>query len=194
MDILTGAVVNHQPAVVVQLGKRIALLLHQPLQQTAAHKAQIPGQNHVIVLRTGVGVGKVLAERLCRRRSHRSPHVVDVGDAKVCHGTDGHRSHIGCLTLGSDHAGPGAGHRPLGGRSSLTAIFERKTELPLRRAEMGGGSGNTVSGKPCLHKQRCQRQAFRHGRASPVQSEKGNLHLSGSVCGTDALVEQVSGK
>ena len=194
MDVLCQPVIDHQPAVVVQLCHRVALGLHQPFQQAAADKAEVAGQDQVEVLRLAAGVGKVLAEGLCGGGGHCRAHIVDVSDAQVRHRPHRHGAHKGRLSILADHARARAGDRPLGSGGALSAVLQREAELPLGRAEVGGGDRQALPRKPRVHKHAGKAETFRHGGAGAVQPEEGDCHLAGGIGRADALVEQVAGK
>ena len=87
-----------------------------------------------------------------------------------------HRPYTHAFTLALQHCTAGAGHRPLGTGRPLTAILQRKAELPLAGAKMAGGPCHTALG-PGINQHSPHTQGQRHGGACAIQSNGRNVQI-----------------
>ena len=92
----------------------------------------------------------------------------------------------------SYHGAPRRRRRPLGGRRTLTAVFERCAELLLRRAEVRRSCRGGYTRRTRIDTQRrhCQRQS--HCRARAVKPDKRYAEISRAERRAAALAEQIA--
>ena len=189
VDVLRLAFVDHQAAIVVNFPDVDAVLFQNLVHQLAADRAEVAGEDQVVVRGGGAGVGQIVVQCLRGGGGHRCAHVVGVLDAKVCdapkgYGVDFHLP----APVRPDDDRTSRGRGPLGGRGALPAVFQRETELPLRGAEMRGGHGHGPPRDPGFHKQGRQAQGLGHCGAGPILAKKGNSQAAQAEGRGNALV------
>ena len=135
-----------------------------------------------------MGVVKIGGDGRGSRRSHRRAHVGGVGDAQIDDGADAHLPDKGRRHRPADQRRARSGGRPLGGRGTLPAVFEREAELPLGGTEMGGGHRRGPLSQPALNEEGGHAEAFGHRRTGAVEPQKGDFQLPQAVGRADALV------
>ena len=192
VDILLAAVIDQQPAVGVIGAERIALSFAELAEQVTPHGGQVAGDNQVVVVRLGGGILKEGRQGIRSRGRHRRAHIIGVGDAQVSDPPDGGRRYPDAAAAHADHRRTGGGRRPLGSLRPLPAVLQREAELPLRRAEVGGGERAAQIRRAAVHKDRGEGQGLRHGRAGAELAEHRHPVFPHPEGGGDALVEQVA--
>ena len=144
VHILAFPVVDQKSAVVMVPHFHV-ILPQKIMQECRAHRAQIAGENMVVIGRLCRRIREVVQKGLCGGRGHGSAHIGDVGNAEILDAADrGVLDPNTCAASQNRTAGRRSG--PLRGGAALAAVFQRRAELTLRRAEMGGSHGAGVIG------------------------------------------------
>ena len=193
MHVLLFPVIEQQTAVGVVVQRR-TLPAEQLREDIAAHRAQIAGDDQVIVLGRGAGVPKHRPQGVEGGGCHGRAHVGHVCYAHVHDLPPGGVGDIGPLRLDTQNAASGGGGCPLGGGAALAAVGQGRAVLPLGGAEVGGrlrrGDGGAAAGDGCG----CQRQRLAHGGACAVHPVEGDVEIPQGEGGADILVQQVAGE
>ena len=192
IHILTLEIIDHHATILVVTRQlNTPILLHQLVQQFGAHCAQVPGDNSIVVCRGGGAVLQQVMNGAGSRRRHSCAHITGIRNAIIGNGANMHRPYTHALTLALQHCTAGAGHRPLGTGRPLTAILQRKAELPLAGAKMAGGSCHTALG-PGINQHSPHTQGQRHGGACAIQSNGRNVQILNGKSRAHTLIQQVA--
>ena len=127
-------------------------------------------------------------------RGHGSPHIVDVLYLIILHTAKGGSGNTNAFALRLQKAASGSGGSPLGRGRAHRAVAQRRTELPLCRAEVAGSHGQQIARSTAFAQSSAQRKALGHGAAGPEQPGKGHAQLPHGIAGCRALGLQIPGK
>ena len=167
------------------------VVLQALVQQLGAHRAQIPGEDAVVV----PGEVPVSLEELVQaggRRGGPWPPPCWRGPS---------RPNPGWRPPGPGPPGPfpaqahqraaRRGGGPLGSGGALAAVLQRQAELALCRAEVGACHRQGLSAAPLSTRMEASSSGLGHGGAGPVLPQKGDAEVQQPKGGGDALVEQI---
>ena len=136
MHVLRFSAEKQKSAIVVNPCEIIALTLHQLQCDENALAPKVAREDPVKRIGRIARFLKVSKQRIDGGGSHRRAHIVCVLDTAVYDAPRHDLRDIRSLTLFSEDKRSCRRRRPLSGRRTLSAVFERKTELPFRRAKM----------------------------------------------------------
>ena len=149
--------------------------------------------NAGVVLRLCRRIVKKIQQSLRRSGGHRRAHVRHVGHTEIDNAPHGRVPHLN-VAAHTEHRAARSCRRPLRSRRALAAVFQRHAELPLRRAEVGGGHRAGVVRRAAFHHDGGHDERLRHRGARPVLPKERNVHSAQTKRARNALVQQIPRK
>ena len=133
MGVLSLIVEYHHPAVPVLCGDIYPLTHEQLIQQTAPDLSEVARYDIVVIIRRSPRSAEIPLNSVRSRWSHCAAHVRYVIHSHVRYLTDAASGYFRAALVTRDDRRSGSRTRPLGSRSSLSAVGKRTAELSLCR-------------------------------------------------------------
>ena len=143
MHILRTATIQHKTAIVINFLDIISGRFHKFYRNGMPFKAEISRQNQVKSIRRISGVFKIFCQRINSSRRHSRTHIARILDALVDNSPRQDLRNIRSWSIFGNNKSAGSGRRPLRGRCTLPAVFERKSELSFCRTKMRRADSGT---------------------------------------------------
>src|SRR5699024_3813064 len=192
MSVLSFLIENLNSAVQMLSVYGNAFFFHHIKEYLPSYFSKIPCYDPVIIFRRSVKIFKICLNGAAGGRCHTGSHIQRVFQAKIHDFSCSDSRNPGMTLPGTQNTGSASRHCPCGGKRTLIAVPQRKSELLLCTCKMAGSYCPHILSEFSRHSHRSKGQGFSHCGAGAIESIYRSVESHDPKGGSNGLSQKIS--